>query len=147
FRHDLFPQRDSSRGIATGPDGFRAAVRTMVKHGADVIKFSASGGVLSLADAVDTPQLTLAEMSALVDEAHRLRKQVAAHCHGDQAARAAIQAGVDSIEHGSFLKPDTLRLMGGRGTYLVPTLMAGHWLEGRLDKYPPEIAAKGRAAI
>jgi imidazolonepropionase-like amidohydrolase len=147
FRHDLFPQHGTSRGIATGPDGFRAAVRTMVKHGADVIKFSASGGVLSLADAVDTPQLTPEEMAALVDEAHRLGKKVAAHCHGDRAAREAIRAGVDSIEHGSFLEPETLRLIASRGMYLVPTLMAGHWLEGRLDKYPPEIAAKGRAAI
>jgi imidazolonepropionase-like amidohydrolase len=147
FRHDLFPQHGTSRGIATGPDGFRAAVRTMVKDGADVIKFSASGGVLSLADAVDTPQLTPEEMSALVDEAHRLRKKVAAHCHGDRAAREAVRAGVDSIEHGSFLSEDTLAMMKARGTVLVPTLLAGEWTGGKLEKFPPEIAAKARAAL
>ncbi len=147
FRHDLFPQRDSLEGITTGADGFRAAVRTMVKNGADVIKFSASGGVLSLADAVDTPQLIPDEMRALILEAHRLRKKVAAHSHGDEAARWAVQAGVDSIEHGSFLEPETLGLMKERGTYLVPTLMAGHSLKHRLDTFPPEIAAKGRAAL
>ena len=100
-----FPQRHEAEGIANGPDRIREAVRHQVKYGADVIKFCASGGVLSLADEVDTPQLTLAEMTALVDEAHRLRKKVACHCHGDQAARDAVLAGVDSIEHGSFLEP------------------------------------------
>ena len=112
-----------------------------------MIKFCASGGVLSLADEVDTPQLTPEEMKALVDEAHRLRKKVAAHCHGDHAAREAILAGVDSIEHGSFLTEETLALMKERGTYLVPTLLAADWIGGKLEKYPPEIAAKARAAL
>jgi imidazolonepropionase-like amidohydrolase len=147
FHHEAFPEADFRKGIAAGPDGFRQAVRYQVKFGADVIKFSASGGVLSLADAVDTPQLTPEEMAALVDESHRLRKKVAAHCHGDAAAKEAVRAGVDSIEHGSFLTVETLRLMKGQGTYLVPTLMAGDWLRDRLDRYPPEIAAKGRAAV
>jgi imidazolonepropionase-like amidohydrolase len=96
LRHDLLPQHDENEGIGSGPDGLREAVRYQVKYGADVIKFCASGGVLSLADEVDTPQLTLAEMTALCDEAHRLRKKVACHCHGDQAGREAIWAGVDS---------------------------------------------------
>jgi imidazolonepropionase-like amidohydrolase len=112
-----------------------------------VIKFCASGGVLSLADEVDTPQLSPDEMRALVDEAHRLRKKVAAHCHGDHAAREAIEAGVDSIEHGSFLTEKTLALMKQRGTYLVPTLLAGDWIMGKIDRFPPEIAAKARAAM
>ena len=116
---------DLREGIAHGPAGFREAVRFQVKYGADVIKFCASGGVLSLADEVDTPQLTPEEMTALIDEAHRLRKKVAAHCHGDRAARDAILAGVDSIEHGSFLSEETLSLMKEKGTYLVPTLLAG----------------------
>ncbi|MFO0959846.1 MAG: amidohydrolase family protein [Isosphaeraceae bacterium] len=146
LRHDLFPRRDEAQGIANGPDGFRAAVRHQVKGGADVIKFCASGGVLSLADEVDTPQLTPAEMAALCDEAHRLRKKVACHCHGDQAARDAILAGVDSIEHGSFLSAETLKLMKDKGTYLVPTLMAPDSLMPDLDKFPPEIAEKARAA-
>jgi imidazolonepropionase-like amidohydrolase len=148
LRHDaLTKELGPAEGIAHGPEGFREAVRFQVKYGADVIKFCASGGVLSLADEVDTPQLTLEEMKALIDEAHRLRKKVAAHCHGDHAAREAIAAGVDSIEHGSFLTEQTLALMKERGTYLVPTLLAGEWIGGKLDKYPPEIAAKARAAL
>ena len=149
FRHDAFGDEETGLedGIAVGPDGFRDAVRHRVKYGADVIKFHASGGVLSPGDEVDTPQLTVEEMTALIDEAHRLRKTVAAHCHGDSAARDAIRCGVDSIEHGSFLSDETLALMKERGTYLVPTLMAGHSLEGRLDDFPPEIAEKARAAI
>jgi imidazolonepropionase-like amidohydrolase len=147
LRHDLLgKESDETNGIANGPDRLRAAVRYQVKYGADVIKFCASGGVLSLADEVDTPQLTLAEMTALVDEAHRLRKKVACHCHGDSAAREAILAGVDSIEHGSFLSASTLELMKERGTYLVPTLMAPDSLMPNLAKLPPEIAAKARAA-
>jgi imidazolonepropionase-like amidohydrolase len=147
LRHDLFgKEADETEGIANGPDRLRAAVRYQVKYGADVIKFCASGGVLSLADEVDTPQLTRAEMTALVDEAHRLRKKVACHCHGDQAARDAIGAGVDSIEHGSFLSSETLQMMKSQGTYLVPTLMAPDSLMPNLAKLPPEIAAKARAA-
>jgi imidazolonepropionase-like amidohydrolase len=146
LRHDLLPQRHEDEGIANGPDRLREAVRYQVKYGADVIKFCASGGVLSLADEVDTPQLTLAEMTALCDEAHRLRKKVACHCHGDHAAREAVLAGVDSIEHGSFLSLDTLRLMKEKGTYLIPTLMAPDSIMPNLAKFPPEIAAKALAA-
>ena len=147
IRHDLLREDGPAEGIAHGPAGFREAVRFQVKYGADVIKFCASGGVLSLTDEVDTPQLTPEEMAALCDEAHRLRKKVAAHCHGDKAARDAILAGVDSIEHGSFLTEETLSLMKEKGTYLVPTLLAGEWILGRVDKFPAEIAAKARAAM
>ena len=122
---------------------FAEAVRFEVKNGADVIKAAVSGGVLSMADEVDTPQFTPEEMAALVDETHRLRKKVAVHCHGDQAAKEAIAAGVDSIEHGSFLKPETLTLMKTKGTYLVATLMATEWIMGKLDQYPPALAGKG----
>src|SRR6266498_1382851 len=112
FRDFLFGREpDYTDGIANGPEEIRKAVRFEVKNGADVIKAAVSGGVLSLADEVDTPQLTPAEMAALVDESHRLRKKVAVHCHGDQAAREAIEAGVDSIEHGSFMKAETLARM------------------------------------
>jgi imidazolonepropionase-like amidohydrolase len=148
LRHDLLVRElGPAQGIAHGPSEFREAVRYQVKYGADVIKFCASGGVLSLADEVDTPQLTPEEMTALIDEAHRLRKKTAAHCHGDRAARDAILAGVDSIEHGSFLSEETLALMKTRGTFLVPTLLAGEWTGGRLEKFPPEIAAKAKAAL
>src|SRR5436853_132583 len=147
FRDMLFGREpDFSEGIADGPDAIRKAVRFEVKNGADVIKAAVSGGVLSLADEVGTPQLTPAEMIALVDETHRLRKKVAVHCHGDQAAKDAIEAGVDSIEHGSFMKPETLTLMKNKGTYLTPTLMATEWIMSKIDNYPPALQAKAKAA-
>jgi imidazolonepropionase-like amidohydrolase len=147
FRDFLFGREpEYTDGIADGPDEIRKAVRFEVKNGADVIKAAVSGGVLSLADEVDTPQLTPAEMAALVDESHRLRKKVAVHCHGNQAAREAIEAGVDSIEHGSFMKPETLTVMKKKGTFLTPTLMATEWIMGKLDNYPPALQAKAKAA-
>jgi imidazolonepropionase-like amidohydrolase len=135
------------RGILHGADEARQAVRLMAKYGADVIKMCASGGVLSLGDDVSAPQLTDAELSAIVDEAHRLGKKTAAHAHGDAAARAAVLAGVDSIEHGSFLTDQTLALMRQRGTYLVPTMLAGEWTGRKTEKFPPAIAAKAKAAL
>jgi imidazolonepropionase-like amidohydrolase len=147
YRDLLFGREpDYTDGIADGPDEIRKAVRFEVKNGADVIKAAVSGGVLSLSDEVDTPQFTPPEMAALVDESHRLRKKVAVHCHGDQAAKDAIEAGVDSIEHGSFMKPETLQLMKTKGTYLVPTLMATEWIMSKLDNYPPMLQEKAKAA-
>ncbi len=136
-------------GIAAGADQFRDAVRFQVKYGADVIKVCATGGVLSLADEVDTPQLTQDEMNAIVDEAHRLRKRVAVHAHGAEGAKVAIRADADSIEHGSFLDDEGLRMMVSRGTYLVPTLLAGEFVSGKAAErhYPPEIEAKAKAAV
>lgn len=133
-------------GVCNGPDECRAAVRYQIKYGADVIKFMPSGGVLSLTDPVDTPELSQAEMDAIVSEAHAWHRKVAAHCHGDIAAKMAIKAGVDSIEHGTFLKDDTLREMKARGVYLVPTLFAGAWVGEKADEFPPAIAVKARAA-
>jgi imidazolonepropionase-like amidohydrolase len=102
--------------------------------------------VISLTDEVDTPQLTPAEIAALVDESHRLRKKVAVHCHGDRPAREAIEAGVDSIEHGSFMKPETLTMMKKKGTFLTPTLMATEWIMSKIDNYPSALQAKAKAA-
>jgi imidazolonepropionase-like amidohydrolase len=149
FPYKLFPEKGPDEGIASGADQFRDAVRFQVKYGADVIKICATGGVLSLADEVDTPQLTQEEMNAIVDEARRLRKKVAAHAHGAEGAKAAVRAGVDSIEHGSFLDDEALRMMKERGTFLVPTLLAGEYVAGRaaVRHYPPEIAAKAKAAV
>src|SRR5262249_42556367 len=114
--------------------------------GVDVIQAAGYGGVLSLADEVDTPQLAPAEMTALVDESHRLRKKVAVHCHGDQAAREAIEAGVGSIEHGSFMKPETLTVMKKKGKFFTPTPMATERNMGKIDKYTPALQAKAKAA-
>ena len=136
-------------GVANGADQMRYAVRLAHKYGADIIKTCASGGVLSLADDVDTPQLTQAELDALVDEAHALKRKVAAHAHGAEAAKRAIRAGVDSIEHGSFMDDEALTMMKAHGTYYVPTLMAIQGLKEQMDKgtyIPPAIKAKAEAA-
>jgi len=147
FRDMIFGREpDWTDGIADSPDEIRKAVRHEVKNGADVIKAAVSGGVLSLADEVDVPQLTPGEMADLVDESHRLRKKVAVHCHGDQAGREAIEAGVDSIEHGSFLKPETLTLMKNKGTFLTPTLLASEYIKGKLGQYPANVQGKAMAA-
>jgi len=134
------------QGVCNGPAQCREAVRFQIKFGADVIKCMPSGGVLSLSDPVDVPELTREEMDAIVSEAHAWHRKVAAHCHGDEAAKIAIAAGVDSIEHGTFLKDDTLRLMKEKGVYLVPTLFAGSWVGEKADRFPPAIAVKARAA-
>ncbi len=133
-------------GVCNGPEECRAAVRYQIKYGADVIKFMPSGGVLSLADPVDIPELTQEEMNAIVSEAHTWKRKAAAHCHGDKAAKMAIAAGVDSIEHGSFLQDDTLLEMKNRHVFLVPTLFAGYWVGQKADTFPPAIATKARAA-
>ncbi len=133
-------------GVCNGPEECRAAVRYQMKWGADLIKICASGGVLSESDPVDVPQLTPAELGAIMSEAHAWGRKVAAHSHGDRAARLAVEAGVDSIEHGSFLGADTLRLMKAKGVYLVPTRMTQVWVNAKADSYPPKIGDKARAA-
>jgi len=145
FGHEAGPLE----GVANGADQMRYAVRLAHKYGADVIKVCASGGVLSLTDDVDTPQLTQEELNALIDEAHALRRKVAAHCHGSEAAKRAIRAGVDSLEHGSFFDDETLDMMVAHGTYFVPTLMAIVGEQERIARgvyFPPTILAKANAA-
>jgi imidazolonepropionase-like amidohydrolase len=137
-------------GVINGPDEARKAVRLAHKYGATIIKTCATGGVLSLADAVDTPQLTQAELDALVDEAHALRLKTAAHAHGAEGAKRAIRAGIDSIEHGSFLDDEALDMMKQKGTYYVPTLMAVQGLTEQIAKgvpIPPAIKVKAEDAI
>lgn len=137
-------------GVINGPDQARYAVRLAHKYGATIIKTCATGGVLSLADAVDTPQLTQEELNAIVDEAHALRLKSAAHAHGAEGAKRAIRAGIDSIEHGTFLDDEALDMMKQRGTYLVPTLMAPQGIVEQIQKglyIPPPILVKAQAAI
>jgi len=133
-------------GVCNGPEQCRLAVREQMKFGADVIKICASGGVLSESDPVDVPQLTPDELRAIMSEAHAWGRKVAAHAHGDLAARQAVEAGVNSIEHGSFLQPATLQLMKQKGVYLVPTRMTQVWVNAKADTYPAKIGAKARAA-
>jgi imidazolonepropionase-like amidohydrolase len=150
YRHGAFGKENGpEEGVANGPDQMRYAVRLAHKYGADVIKTCASGGVLSLADDVDTPQLTQEELNALIDEAHALKRKVAAHAHGAEAAKRAVRAGVDSIEHGSFLDDEALDLMKQHGTYYVPTLMAVQGLAEQMQAgmyIPPAIRVKAEAA-
>ena len=151
FREGLFGHESGPLdGVINGPDQARYAVRLDHKYGADMIKVCASGGVLSPTDDVDTPQLTQEELNAIVDEAHALRRKTAAHAHGAEAAKRAIRAGIDSIEHGSFLDDEALDMMKARGTYLVPTLMAVEGLQEKFDRgiyMPPAIAVKAHVAI
>ena len=109
--------------IVDGPDAIRLQVRKNVKYGADQIKFVATGGILSVGDAVNAPQYGDDEMKALVDEAHRLGRKVMAHAHGGAGLLAAVNAGVQSIEHGSLVDDAAITAMKARGTYLVPTLI------------------------
>src|SRR4029077_6276235 len=137
-------------GVINGANEARRAVRLAHKYGATIIKTCATGGVLSLADAVDTPQLTEAELDAIVDEAHALRLKTAAHAHGAEGAKRAIRAGIDSIEHGSFLDDEALDMMKQKGTYYVPTLMAVQGLTEQIQKgvpIPPAIKVKAEDAI
>ncbi len=151
FRFNLFGRESGiADGVADSPAEFRKAVRYAVKYGADVIKTCATGGVLSPTDEVDTPQLTQEELNALVDEAHALKKKAAAHAHGAEGAKRAIRAGIDSIEHGSFLDSEALDLMKQRGTVLVPTLMAIKGLRERIRGgiyLPPAMKTKAEAAM
>ena len=151
FREGLFGHESGPlEGVVNGADQGRYAVRLDHKYGADMIKVCATGGVLSPTDDVDTPQLTQEELNAIVDEAHALRRKTAAHAHGAEGAKRAIRAGIDSIEHGTFLDDEALDMMKQRGTFLVPTLMAAQGLQERIDKgiyIPPAILAKAKVAI
>jgi imidazolonepropionase-like amidohydrolase len=109
----------TDEGVADGPWGLRTKVREIVKYGADLIKISASGGVLSKGDSPGAEQLTLEEMQAIVAEAHKLGRKVAAHAHGTQAIKDAILAGVDSVEHASLIDADGISQARSHGTYLV----------------------------
>lgn len=145
---DVFAERTGPEfGTADGPDEVRKAVRLQIKHGADVIKVCATGGVLSQGDGVGNPQMTDAELVAAVQEATRADRKVAAHAHGNAGIRAAVRAGVHSIEHGSVLDAPTLAMMKRAGTVLVPTLSAARAVEAMAEAgtISAESAAKARA--
>jgi imidazolonepropionase-like amidohydrolase len=108
-----------SEGVADSPWAARAKVRETVKYGADLIKVCASGGVLSKGDQPGTPQYTLEELRAIAEEAHKLGRKVAAHAHGTQSIKDAIQAGIDSIEHSSLIDDEGIAMAKQHGTYLV----------------------------
>jgi imidazolonepropionase-like amidohydrolase len=127
-------------GIANGVPEVRKCVRYQIKHGARVIKISASGGVMSHSGAAGAQQYSDEELAAIVDEAHRAGIRVAAHAHGDAGIRACIRAGVDCIEHGSLASDDTIGLMVEHGTFLVPTSYLSEGLD--ISRAAPELQAK-----
>src|SRR6202050_4682031 len=130
----LAPQFNfSSDGVADGVDGVTAKVRENIKYGADVIKFMATGGVLSEGDNPALAQYSPEEMKAIVDTAHGLGRKVAAHAHGATGIKFAVLAGVDSIEHGSYINDEDIQLMKQHGTYLVPTVYLDDWLTENLQ--------------
>ena len=145
FRFGLFKESGPEDGVINSPDQARFAVRWNIKYGADIIKTCATGGVLSPTDAVDAPQLSQAELDALVTAAHELGRKTAAHAHGSEGAKRAIRAGIDSIEHGTFLDDESLHMMHDRGTYLVPTLSVRTGIAE--SRFPPLVQAKADAAM
>ncbi len=132
-------------GVADGVDEAVKAVRYQIKHGAKVIKVCATAGVLSFDATVGAQQLSDAELQAIVQEASRHGLKVAAHAHGTEGIKAAIRAGVASIEHGSMLDDEAIDLMKRRGTYLVPT--AYLLTTFKFESLPPPIAAKARQVV
>ncbi len=136
----------SADGVADGISAVQHKVRENIKYGADLIKICATGGVLTLGDDPQASQYTLEEMKAIVADAHRLGRKVAAHAHGAQGILWAAEAGVDSIEHGSYIDDAGIAEMKKDGTYLVPTLYLSDWFLANADKLhvPPEMLAKGR---
>jgi imidazolonepropionase-like amidohydrolase len=148
FRPEVIAALDG-HNTCTGADQCAARVRELARAGADVIKFMATGGVLSQGDRQLGQSFTDAEMRAIVETAHGLGLKVAAHAHADEGIAAAVRAGVDSIEHGTFASPATIQLMRQRGTTLVPTLMAFVGIRERLGTgvYTPIVESKVRMTL
>ena len=136
-------------GVADGVDEVIKRVRQNIKFGADVIKVCATGGVLSFGDDPRTSQYSLEELKAIVAEAHRLGRKVAAHAHGGDGIRLASLAGVDSIEHGSYIDDEGIKVMKEHKTWLVPTLYLGDWLIDNAEaiKLPPPLLAKAKVVM
>ncbi len=135
--------------LCTGADGCAAATRAVIKTGVDVIKITATGGVLSLGNAGLEQHFSDAEMRVIAETAHRLGLKVAAHAHGARGIEAAANAGIDSIEHGTYADDASIKAMKTHGTYMVATLMAIEGLKERLGKnfYTPKVEAKARSVV
>lgn len=148
LRPDLWVPPSWVDGIVDSPDDARKAVRYQHKYGADLIKITATGGVLSIGDSGTAQQFTNAEMLAIVEAAHLLGMKVAAHAHGKQGIDSAIKAGVDSIEHGTYADDESFRLFKEHGTYLVPTIIAGKTVAEMATipgHFEPSVQAKAAA--
>ncbi|EIW88620.1 amidohydrolase [Alishewanella agri BL06] len=136
-------------GVINGPDEARKAVRQRYKDGADLIKITATGGVLSVAKSGMNPQFTDDELAAIVSTARDYGFKVAVHAHGKEGMQRAIKAGVDSIEHGTFMDKETMALMKKYGTYYVPTISAGKWVQQKaeIDGFFPDLVRPKAASI
>lgn len=134
-------------GVVDGVDEIRKKIRWNIKYGADQIKFTATAGVLSEEESVGAPQFSLEEMKTIVEEAAMWGKKVAAHAHGTEGIKRAVQAGVASIEHGSVLDDEAIAMMKQKGTFLVPTIYVGEAVEkmGKQWGLPEKILEKARA--
>jgi len=146
YRADLMGDPGPDKGIINGPEDAWKAIRQHYKDGVDLIKIMPSGGVLDESASADNAQLTEEELKALVTAAKDYGYPVAAHAHGAEAIRRAVLAGVDSIEHGTFMDDQDMKLMKQHGTWYVPTIIAGEFVAGKADAgwYPPQVAAKAR---
>jgi imidazolonepropionase-like amidohydrolase len=147
YRMDLAGDPNPSGGIINSPDDAWKAVRQHYKDGADLIKIMPSGGVLDESASVDNAQMTIEEIKAVVAAAHDYGFTVAAHAHGAEAIRRAVIGGVDSIEHGTFMNDEDMKLMKEHGTWLVPTIIAGKYVGEMAEKpgyYPAQVAAKAK---
>src|SRR5205809_7817567 len=149
--NDLLPYEyhATADGVADGVEQVQHKVREIIKYGADLIKVCATGGVLSKGDDPNASQYTLEEMRAIVADAHRLGRRVAAHAHGAEGVRWASEAGVDSVEHGHLTDDAAIATLKKNGTYLVPTLILGEYMEKNLDRsdVPEYSKQKLRVAI
>lgn len=144
----LRPERGPETMTADGPAEVRKAVRARIREGVDLIKITATGGVLSQTAAGVDQQFFADELESIVEAAHRMGRKVAAHAHGADGIKAALRAGVDSIEHGTYLDDEAMALFVETGAYLVPTIHAGKYVEAkaRIDGfYPPAIKEKAAA--
>jgi imidazolonepropionase-like amidohydrolase len=147
YRKDLAGDPGPMQGVINGPDEAWKVVRQRYKEGADLIKIMPSGGVLDESASADNSQLTIDEIKAVVAAAHDYGFTVAAHAHGAEAIRRAVIGGVDSIEHGTFMDDADIKLMKEHGTWYVPTIIAGKYVQEKADVpgyYPPQIAAKAK---
>lgn len=149
FRHDLMGSPGPAEGVLNGVEGARQAVRQRYKDGADFIKITATGGVLSLAKSGQNPQFTDVELVAVIETANDYGMHVAAHAHGTEGMKRAVKAGVRSVEHGTFMDEEVIELMKDNGTFYVPTILAGRFVadKAEIDGYFPDVVRPKAAAV
>lgn len=138
-----------TEGVVNSPEEGRQAVRQRYKEGSDVIKITATGGVLSYAKSADAPQFTVDEIRSIVDTARDYGYKVAAHAHGTEGMMRAVEGGVHTIEHGTYMSDDVMALMKKKGTWYVPTISAGRFVadKAKTEGYFPEIVRPKAAAV